>query len=152
MEKNLVRQALLFSVAGLMALHWARAEQASGDAERMKKLDAGPKTIDVSKYPADQQKGYKLFEEKCSACHTVARGINSDMVLPGDWERYVKRMMHKPNSGITSDEGKTLFRFLVYESSARKAERLKKQLEDLPADERAAAIEKIKAVNPSFAP
>ena len=152
MQRNLVRQALLLGVAALIALNWARAEQAPSDEERMKKLDAGPKTIDVSAYPAEQQKGYKVFAEKCSACHTVARGVNSEMVLPGDWERYVKRMMHKPNSGISSDEGKTLFRFLVYESSARKADLLKKKLGELPADERAAAIEKIKGVNPTFAP
>ena len=76
MKTNLVPQALLLSAVGLIALGWACAEPTSGDAERMKKLDAGPKTIDVSKYPADQQKAYKLFEEKCSACHTVARGMD----------------------------------------------------------------------------
>ena len=152
MQRNLVLSAAILTMAGLSALGWARAEQAPSDEERMKKLDAGPKPIDVSKYPVEQQKAYKLFGEKCSACHAVARGISSDMVLPGDWERYVKRMMHKPNSGITSEEGKTLFGFLVYESSARKPDLLKKQLAELPAAERTAAVEKIKSVNPSFVP
>ena len=129
----------------------ARSQQPT-DEERFKKLDAGPKTIDVSKYPAEQQQAYKLFLNKCAACHAVARGINTEMAAPGDWERYVRRMMRKPNSGINDEDGKLLYRFLVYDSSARKADLLRKQLAALPAEERAAAVEKIKAVNPSFAP
>ena len=152
MQRNLFLSVAFLTTAALSAVGWARTEQAPSDEERLKKLDAGPKTIDVSKYPAVQQKAYKLFTEKCSACHAVARGIGSDMVLPGEWERYVKRMMHKPNSGITSEDGKTLFGFLVYESSTRKPDLLKKKLAELPAAERTAAVEKIKSLNPSFAP
>ena len=122
------------------------------DEEHLKKLDAGPKTIDVAKYPPEQQKAYKLFLAKCSTCHVVARGINTDMALPGEWERYIKRMMYKPNAGISSDEGKTLYRFLVYDGTVRKVDELKKRLSALPAAEQAPAIEKLKAINPSFTP
>lgn len=124
--------------------------QNPADEAHLKKLDAGPKTIDVSQYPAEQQQGYKVFQTKCSSCHVVARGISSEMVVPADWERYVKRMMYKPNSGISSDEGRTLFRFLTYDASVRKADLLRKALVALPAPDRAAAIERIKAVNPAF--
>lgn len=127
------------------------AQQNPAEEERLKKLDAGPKTIDVSKYPAEQQQAYKLFQTKCSSCHAIARGINTEMVLPGDWERYIKRMMFKPNSGISNDEGKTLYRFMVYDASGRKSDLLRKGLAALPAPERAAALEKIKAVNAAFA-
>jgi hypothetical protein len=151
MRKNWTRCALVVVVGTLTLLGGAYAQQAS-DEERLKKLDAGPKTIDVTKYPAEQQQAYKLFQDKCSTCHTVARGVSSDMVLPGEWERYVRRMMHKPNAGISDAEGKTLYRFLVYESSMRKADLVRKQLAVLPPEERAASVEKIKAVNPSFAP
>lgn len=126
------------------------AQQNPADEARLKKLDAGPKTIDVSQYPADQQKAYKLFQAKCSTCHVIARGINSDMVVPADWERYIKRMMYKPNSGISSDEARTLFRFLMYDASARRADLLRKALAGLPAADRAAAIERIKTVNAGF--
>jgi cytochrome c5 len=126
------------------------AQQNPADEARLRKLDAGPKTIDVSQYPADQQKAYKLFQAKCSTCHVVARGVNTEMVVPADWERYIKRMMYKPNSGISSNEGQTLFRFLVYDASARKADLLRKALAGLPAADRAAAIERIKAVNAGF--
>ena len=128
----------------------AVTQQNPAEEARLKKLDAGPKTIDVSKYPSEQQQAYKLFQNKCSTCHVVARGINTEMVLPAEWERYVKRMMVKPNSGISNDEGRTLYRFIVYDASARKPDLLRKALAALPAADRAVALEKIKAINAGF--
>lgn len=143
------------SAAVLLAVwsiaHATQAPQPSDEA-RFKKLDAGPKTIDVSKYPPEQQQAYKLFQSKCSSCHAVARGVSTEMVLPGDWERYVKRMMHKPNSGISNEEGRSLYRFMVYDAAARKADALRKALAALPVEEKAAAVDKVKAINPAFAP
>lgn len=135
--------ALAFTAAVAIA-------QSPADEARLKKLDAGPKTIDVSQYPAEQQRAYKLYQTKCSTCHVIARAINSDMVVPADWERYIKRMMYKPNSGISSDEGRTLYRFVAYDASARKTDLLRKALAALSDADRAAAIERIKAVNPAF--
>jgi hypothetical protein len=136
---------VLLALAGPAVAQPSPAEEA-----RLKKLDAGPKTIDVSKYPPEQQQAYKLFQAKCSTCHAVARGVNTDMVLPAEWERYVRRMMYKPNSGISSDEGRTLYRFMVYDASVRKPDLLRKALVGLPAAERPAALEKIRGVNPAF--
>ncbi len=76
--------------------------------------DKGPDKVNVSTYPPELQKGYKVFAEKCSKCHTIARPINTTMTR-AEWERYVKRMMHKPNSGIGDSQGKTIFEFLVYD-------------------------------------
>ena len=42
------------------------------------------------------------------------------MMKRDEWERYVKRMMHKPNSGISDAQGKTIFEFLVYDQTERK--------------------------------
>lgn len=81
--------------------------------------DKGPNKIDVSKYPAEQQKAYKVFADKCSKCHTIARPINTTMSKE-QWEMYVKRMMHKPNSGISSSQGKEIFEFLAYDQQMRK--------------------------------
>lgn len=81
--------------------------------------DKGPSTINVSAYPPAQQKAYKLFTSKCSKCHTIARPINTTMTLP-EWERYVKRMMHKPNSGISNNQGKDIYEFLAYDQVHRK--------------------------------
>ncbi len=82
--------------------------------------DKGPDKIDVSAYPPEMQKGYKLFASKCSKCHTIARPINTTMTRE-NWERYVKRMMHKPNSGISDKDGKQIFDFIMYDETERKA-------------------------------
>ena len=81
--------------------------------------DKGPDKINVSAYPPDQQKGYKVFAEKCAKCHTIARPINTAMTLE-EWSRYVKRMMHKPNSGISDTQGKAIYEFLAYDQANRK--------------------------------
>lgn len=81
--------------------------------------DKGPDKIDVTSYPAAQQAAYKLFSSKCSKCHTIARPINT-MMKRDEWERYVKRMMHKPNSGISDSQGKQIFEFVVFDQSERK--------------------------------
>ncbi len=81
--------------------------------------DKGPDKVDVSGYPAPLQADYKLFTGKCSKCHTIARPINTTMTRD-EWERYVKRMMHKPNSGINDAQGKQIFDFLIYDQTNRK--------------------------------
>ena len=81
--------------------------------------DKGPDKIDVGAYPAPQQAAYKVFSTKCSKCHTIARPINT-MMKRDEWERYVKRMMHKPNSGISDAQGKQIFEFVVFDETERK--------------------------------
>ena len=71
------------------------------------------------RYPAPMQAAYKVFSTKCSKCHTIARPINT-MMKRDEWERYVKRMMHKPNSGISDKQGKQIFEFLVFDQTERK--------------------------------
>jgi mono/diheme cytochrome c family protein len=81
--------------------------------------DKGPATVNVATYPPEQQKGYKLFSDKCAKCHTLARPINTTMA-DAEWARYVKRMMHKPNSGISDNQGKEIYEFLSYDQKTRK--------------------------------
>lgn len=87
---------------------------------RIAAYDKGPATIDVSKYPAGMQARYKVFAARCTKCHTLARPINCDFALDEEWERYVKRMMRKPGSGISANDGKQIFEFLAYDSKTRK--------------------------------
>lgn len=142
------------STVGLAPARAADQQAAKPDSTaikaHLKKLDSGPKTIDVTKYPADERAAYKLFSKKCSDCHTLARPINSEFVLPSEWERYIKRMMYKPNSKMSEADGKTIYRFLVYDASVRKPELVKKDLSGLSPEDRVAASEKIKAINPAF--
>ena len=102
--------------------------------------DKGPAKIDISAYPAAQQQGYKVFVDKCAMCHTIARPINTTMTNP-EWERYVKRMMHKPNSGISDSQGKTIYDFLAYDQVSRKDKNPSAFSKSLSDDE----IEKLKA-------
>jgi hypothetical protein len=102
--------------------------------------DKGPSKIDVGSYPPDQQKAYKVFVDKCSKCHTIARPINTTMAR-AEWERYVKRMMHKPNSGIGDSQGKTIFDFLAYDQENRKDKNPSAFSKSLSDEE----IEKLKA-------
>ena len=102
--------------------------------------DKGPSKIDVASYPPDQQKGYKVFTDKCSKCHTIARPINTAM-SKDEWSRYVKRMMHKPNSGISDAQGKEIFDFLAYDQVNRKDKDPKSFFKALSDEE----IEKLKA-------
>jgi len=87
---------------------------------RVAAYDKGPATVDVAAYPADMQTKYKVFLARCSKCHTAARAINSDFVLEDEWERYIKRMMRKPGSGISSGDARQIFEFLSYDSKIRK--------------------------------
>ncbi len=102
--------------------------------------DKGPDKIDVAAYPPNLQAAYKLFTGKCSKCHTIARPINT-MMSRDEWERYVKRMMHKPNSGISDSQGKEIFDFLVYDQAQRKDKSPKAFFPALSDEE----IEKLKA-------
>ena len=101
--------------------------------------DKGPDKIDVSAYPAEQQAAYKVFASKCSKCHTIARPLNT-MMTRDEWSRYVKRMMHKPNSGISDTQGKQIFEFVVYDQTERKDKNPKAFFKALSDEE----IEKLK--------
>jgi hypothetical protein len=117
---------------------------------RIDRFEKGPATIDVSKYPQGIQDNYEIFQQKCTQCHKLSRPINSDYALPDEWSRYVKRMMHKPGSGIDSTGGKKIYEFLVYDSSVRKKAMIDDRLAKLSAEDQTAAKAKIKEVHDAY--
>jgi cytochrome c5 len=124
----------------------ARAADEPLDAEtkaRVERFEKGPATVDVSKYPDGIKENYEVFSTKCSQCHKLSRPINSDYAVPEDWSRYIKRMMRKPGSGISTGDGKKIFDFLAYDSSVRK----KKMLDEKLAK---AAEDKIKELHDKY--
>jgi len=130
-----------------------RAADESLDAEtkaRIERFEKGPATIDVSKYPQAIQDRYEIFSQKCSQCHKLSRPINSDYALPDEWSRYIKRMMYKPGSGISSGTAKKIYEFLVYDSSVRKKAMLDAKLAKATPKEQAAAEKKIKEIHDKF--
>ena len=124
-----------FAAAGTPA---ARAQDEAA-TDKVFPADKGVDTIDVSKYPKEQQENYKVFAEKCSKCHTLARPINSDYALPEEWTAYVDKMRHKKRSGIDDDAQKTVTAFLIYDSSVRKKDLIAQKLKAKAAAEKSGA-------------
>jgi hypothetical protein len=131
----------------------ARAADDNLDPEtkaRIERFEKGPATIDVSKYPDAIKENYEVFSTKCSQCHKLSRPINSDYALPEEWSRYIKRMMHKPGSGISAGEAKKIFDFLAYDSSVRKKTMVDEKLAKATAQEKTDAESKIKELHDKY--
>jgi hypothetical protein len=139
----------LLTVAIFLMLVAAPRHSMAGDpnAARIARFDRGSSRINVSRYPSVIQQDYRVFSNKCSQCHKLSRPINSDFALPEEWSRYIKRMMHKPGSGISGRDGRQIYEFLVYDSSVRKKAMLNAKLDRLPAREKAEQEKKIAEVD-----
>lgn len=150
------KQTTITLIIGITLVAGARVARAADeplDAEtkaRVERFEKGPATIDVSKYPDGIKENYEVFSTKCTQCHRLSRPINSDYALPDEWSRYIKRMMHKPGSGIGNAEGKKIYEFLVYDSSVRKKAMLDQKLAKATPEEKTAAESKIKEVHDKY--
>ena len=140
----------LLTLTATFALVVRAEELDEATKARLAKAEAGASTIDVSSYPKKLQEIYPTFVEKCASCHKISRGINSDYVLPDEWERYVKRMMRKPGSGMDKASSKLIYDFLVYDSATRKKDAFQEKLKSLPEAERKAAEDKVKEVTEKY--
>jgi hypothetical protein len=138
------------AITGVSAARAADENLDPATKARIERFEKGPATIDVSKYPEAAQDAYAIFARKCSQCHKLSRPINSDYALPSEWSRYIKRMMHKPGSGIGRGDAKKIYQFLVFDASIRKKSMLDQKLEKLSASEKAAAEAKIKEVHKAY--
>ena len=151
--KNTKLTILVLSAA-FVAFTGARVVAAEEmDAEtkaRVERFEKGAATIDVSKYPDGIKENYEVFSTKCTQCHKLSRPINSDYATPDEWSRYIKRMMHKPGSGIGAADGKKIYDFLVYDSSIRKKAMLDDKLSKLSAQEKADNQTKLKEVHDKY--
>lgn len=153
-----MNRKIVIVLLGAAALALTEARQCSAadaplDAEtkaRVERFEKGPATIDVSKYPQGIQENYEVFSTKCTQCHKLSRPINSDYALPEEWSRYIKRMMHKPGSGISAGDGKKIFDFLAYDSSIRKKKMVDEKLAKATPEEKKAAEDKIKELHDKY--
>jgi hypothetical protein len=136
--------------AGGMQLARAADEMDAETKARVERFEKGPARIDVSKYPDGIKEDYEVFSTKCAQCHKLSRPINSDYALPDEWSRYIKRMMHKPGSGISAGEGKKIYDFLVYDSSIRKKKMVDEKLAKATPEEKKAAEDKFKEVRDKY--
>lgn len=74
---------------------------------------------DVSSYPADVQKQYRVFADKCSRCHDLSRGLTARYKGEAQWKNLVERMARRPGAGISRRDQATIVSFLVYHERAR---------------------------------
>jgi len=149
MKINIAVLGLAIAAAAVVA----RAADEPLDAEtkaRIERFEKGPATINVAKYPDGIKENYEVFSGKCSQCHKLSRPINSDYALPDEWSRYIKRMMHKPGSGISAGDGKKIFDFLAYDSSVRKKKLVDEKLVKATPEEKKAAEDKIKELHDKY--
>ncbi len=145
--------AVLGLTAAAGAVLLARAADENLDPAtkaRIERFEKGPATVDVSKYPEAIKEDYEVFSTKCSQCHKLSRPINSDYAMPEEWSRYIKRMMHKPGSGISAGDGKKIYDFLVYDSSVRKKKMLDAKLAAATPEEKKSAEDKIKELHDKY--
>ena len=148
--QNMVALSLLLGASAVPAARAADDNLDAATKARVERFEKGPATVDVSKYPQGIQENYEVFSQKCSQCHKLSRPINSDYALPDEWSRYIKRMMYKPGSGISSGEGKKIFEFLVYDSSVRKKAMVDEKLAKAAPNDKSAAEAKTKEVHDKY--
>src|ERR1035437_554289 len=149
-KKWMVLTVLTLTFAG-MGLCRAPAQDLDPEIKaRVERFEKGPATIDISKYPDGIKENYETFTTKCSQCHKLSRPINSDYALPDEWSRYIKRMMNKPGSGISSADGKKIYEFLAYDSSVRKKAMVDEKLAKATPADKTAAETKIKEVHDKY--
>lgn len=88
--------------------------------------DLGPDTVDVSGYPTQQKYNYEIFRRECSACHTLARAVNSPTQSRAYWRFHMARMsLHSRvnRAGpLPAAELGFILDFLEYDSKVRKSD------------------------------
>ena len=134
MTRKVVIAAVVFGVAILPARLLLGAQYQTPQDRPLDPMvqawDNGPDKIDVSRYPAEIKRKYKVFSDLCARCHPLARAINCDFALEDDWERYIKRMMRRGRSLITPDQALQSFEFAVFDSKIRKKELYERKLRE----------------------
>ena len=75
--------------------------------------------IDVNSYPAEIQNGYRVFANKCSACHDLSSSLKQSR-SPQAWTAEVHRMQAMASSHINDREADQIVKFLVYDETHRK--------------------------------
>ena len=76
--------------------------------------------IDSSGFPANVQKGYRLFQTKCNECHGLDTSLKPSFA-PAVWTAEVKRMQAMASSQFNDRQAKAILDFLNYDESHRKA-------------------------------
>lgn len=107
-------RALAISAAALVLVATSGLA-AAGERADWDPRDDGPDRMDVSEFPADQQRNYAVTAVKCAKCHPLSRTVNSHFDAH-EWKRYMKKMIRRPNSGVNEEQAAKIYEFLKYKS------------------------------------
>ena len=77
--------------------------------------------IDPSGFPADVQKGYRVFGMKCNECHGIQTSLKP-LKPASQWTSVVKRMQAMASSHFNDAQAKAILVFLDYYEAHRKSE------------------------------
>jgi hypothetical protein len=80
-------------------------------------------TVDVSGYPPEVQKQYRLMAAKCSRCHDLSRPLTARYTTEAQWRDMVARMARKPGAGISRRDQMEIIAFLVFHQKARSGQK-----------------------------
>ena len=76
--------------------------------------------IDTAALPANVQKDYQVFRDKCNQCHGLDTSLKPSM-SSAQWTFEIKRMQNMPSSHFNDAEAKSILNFLNYDETNRKA-------------------------------
>lgn len=76
--------------------------------------------IDASGFPAGIQKDYRLFRDKCGACHGLDTSLKPSLT-PALWTFEVKKMNAMASSHFNNEQAKAILDFLNYDEVHRKS-------------------------------
>ncbi len=108
---------LTFSaVSGLVAL---AAFGLVASATPQFKPRGATESVNPSSYPADIQKDYRTFANKCSECHGLAPSLKQSRSAEG-WADEVYRMQAMASSHISNKDAQAILAFLSYKEAHRK--------------------------------
>jgi mono/diheme cytochrome c family protein len=79
-------------------------------------------TINVSTYPPDVQRGFRVFADKCSECHALSLSLNVSRSEAG-WTQEVRRMQDMASSHIDDREAGEITKFLAYYDAHKPSEK-----------------------------
>ena len=111
-----LRTAWTVSLAGLL---WVTGTAITYGQFTQNKKDSIK--IDSTGFPADIQKGYRLFRGKCSECHGLDVILKPSMGS-SQWNSEVKRMQAMASSQFNDEQAVAILRFLSYDEAHRKSE------------------------------
>jgi Fe2+ transport protein len=77
------------------------------------------KDVDVSTYPTEVQKAYRVFASRCSRCHDTSKALAASYSTDKEWQGVIRRMARMSGAAISPAEQDDIRKFLVFHTGVR---------------------------------